>query len=262
MVSTTCLAVSPDRSLRGHFHGTSACLSALYRAERHDEIVHILQVDTIWAYKRWAVKALAAKGMKSEAIRYAESCRGRWTHDAEVDVTCEEILLSSGLVDEAYRRYGLRANRRGTYLATFRAVAKKYPERTAREILEDLVESTPGEEGKWFAAANDARLYDEAVALASRSPCDPKTLTRAARDLADAQQDFAVEIGLPALHWLVQGYGYEITGADVWTAYSSTLRAAERRGDVAGVRERATQLVANEPSGGFVARVLGSELGL
>ncbi len=175
LIGITRLALSPDRSLRGHFHGTSACLSALYRAERHDEIVDILQIETIWAYKRWAVKALAAMGLKSEAIRYAELCRGRWTHDADVDVTCEEILLSSGLVDEAYRRYGLRANRRGTYLATFRAVAKKYPGRTAREILEDLVESTPGEEGKWFAAAKDARLYDEAVALASRSPCDPKT---------------------------------------------------------------------------------------
>jgi len=262
LVSTTRLALSPDRSLRGHFHGTSACLSALYRAERYEEIVDILQVDTIWAYKRWAVKALAAMGMKSEAIRYAESCRGRWTHDADVDVICEEILLSSVLVDEAYRRYGLRANRRGTYLATFRAVAKKYPERTAREILEDLVESTPGEEGKWFAAAKDARLHDEAVTLASRSPCDPKTLTRAARDLADAQPDLAVEIGLLAVHWLVQGFGYEITGADVWTAYSSTLRPAERRCDVAGARERVKQLVANEPSGGFVARILGSELGL
>lgn len=262
LIGITRLALSPDRSLRGHFHGTSACLSALYRAERHDEIVDILQIETIWAYKRWAVKALAAMGLKSEAIRYAELCRGRWTHDADVDVTCEEILLSSGLVDEAYRRYGLRANRRGTYLATFRAVAKKYPGRTAREILEDLVESTPGEEGKWFAAAKDARLYDEAVALASRSPCDPKTSTRAARDLADAQPDFAVEIGLLALHWLVQGYGYEITGADVWTAYSSTLRAAETRGDVAGARERVRQLVAKEPSGGFVARILGSELGL
>lgn len=262
LVSTTRLALSPDRSLRGHFHGTSACLSALYRAECYEEIVDILQVDTIWAYKRWAVKALSAMGMKSEAIRYAESCRGRWTHDADVDAACEQILLSSGLVDEAYQRYGLRANRRSTYLATFRAVAKKYPHRTAREILDDLVETTPGEEGKWFAAAKDAGLYDEALALARLAPCDPKTLTRAARDLAEAQPDFAVGVGLLAFHWLIQGYGFEISGADVWAAYSSTMTAAEKMGAVADVRARVRELVASQGSGGFVARILGGELGL
>jgi NAD(P)-dependent dehydrogenase (short-subunit alcohol dehydrogenase family) len=262
LISATRLALSPDRSLRGHFHGTSACLSALHRAERYEEIVDILQVDTIWAYKRWAVKALSAMGMKSEAIRHAESCRGPWTHDADVDAVCEQILLSSGLVDDAYQRYGLRANRRSTYLATFRAVAKKYPHRMPREILDDLVETTPGEEGKWFAAAKDAGLYDEALALARLAPCDPRTLTRTARDLAEAQPDFAVGVGLLALHWLIQGYGFEISSADVWAAYSSTMTAAERRGDLADVRERVRRLVAGQGSGGFVARILSSELGL
>ena len=42
--------------------------------------------------------------------------------------------------------------------------------------------ATPGEEGKWFAAAKDAGLYDEAIALARRTPTDPRTLARAARD--------------------------------------------------------------------------------
>lgn len=50
--------------------------------------------------------------------------------------------------------------------------------------LSDLVRLTPGDEGKWFAAAKDARLFDEAIALANQTPCDPKTLTRAARDSA------------------------------------------------------------------------------
>jgi hypothetical protein len=51
------MAVSPDKDLRGHFHGTFACLSALFRAERYGEIVDILQVDAIWTYQRWAVDA-------------------------------------------------------------------------------------------------------------------------------------------------------------------------------------------------------------
>jgi hypothetical protein len=93
------------------------------------------------------------------------------------------------------------------------------------------------------------------------TPCDPKTLTRAARDFADKQPTFALGAGMLALRWLVQGYGYEITGADVWTAYSSLMKAAEKNGNVAEIRERVKGLVASEAPGGFVTRILGRELG-
>jgi hypothetical protein len=56
-----------------------------------------------------------------------------------------------------------------------------YPDKPAFVVLADLVRHTPGGEGKWFAAAKDATLFAEAVALANTRPCDPKTLTRAAR---------------------------------------------------------------------------------
>jgi hypothetical protein len=263
LVGITRMALSPDKNLRGHFHGTSACLSALYRAERFDELVELLRVDTIWPYKQWAVRAMAASGKKAEALRYAESCRSPWASDYEIDSVCEQILLASGLIDEAYARYGVRANRGGTYLATFRAVSKKYPHKSAGEILADLEKTTPGDEGKWFAAAKDAGLYDEALALASRTPCDPKTLTRAARDYAEKQPAFAVGAGLLALYWLVQGYGYEITSAGVWDAYRSTLAAAERHGSGAEVKERVRRLVVAQGAGArFVTMVLGRELGL
>jgi len=263
LVGVTRMALSPDKTLRGHFHGTSACLSALYGAERFDELVDLLRVDTIWPYKQWAVRAMAASGKKAEALRYAESCRSPWASDYEVDSVCEEVLLSSGLIDEAYARYGVRANQGGTYLATFRAVSKKYPHKAAGEVLADLVKTTPGDEGKWFAAAKDAGLYDEALALASRTPCDPKTLARAARDYTEKQPAFAVGAGLLSLYWLVQGYGYEITGADVWDAYRATLAAAERHGSAAEVRERVRKMVAAEGAGErFVTKVLGRELGL
>jgi NAD(P)-dependent dehydrogenase (short-subunit alcohol dehydrogenase family) len=110
LLTVTRLALSPDKALRGHFHGTSACLSALYRAERYDEILTLLDVEAIWPYKRWAVKALAAQGENAKAIRYAETCRSPWASDRDVDRLCEEILLSSGLVDEAYERYGLQSS--------------------------------------------------------------------------------------------------------------------------------------------------------
>ena len=183
--------------------------------------------------------------------------------DRDIDTLCEEILLSSGLVDEAYERYGHTANRAGTYLAWYRAVAKKYPSKSAADVLDDLVKTTPGDEGRWFAAAKDARLFDRALDLAGRTPCDPKTLTRAARDLAEKEPTFAVGAGLLALHWLVEGYGYEITSADVWAAYTHTLKAAEKAGAVEATKERIRQLVATETFGErFVTKVLGKELGL
>jgi hypothetical protein len=71
-----------------------------------------------------------------------------------------------------------------------------------------------------------------------------------------------VGAGLLALHWLVQGYGYEITGADVWAAYESAMRAAEADGNVGETRERIKKLVGDEKPGGFVRRILARELGL
>ncbi len=264
LIETVKLAWSPDPSLRGFFKGTTNCLSALVAAERYDDVLALLELAPykMWHYRQYGVKALAAKGKKAEAIRYAEEGRGLNDSPVAIARACEEVLLSSGLIDEAYKRYGLEANQAGTYLATFRAVSKKYSHKPASEILADLVKTTPGDEGKWFAAAKDAGLYDDALALASRTPCDPKTLARAARDFGEKEPAFAIGAGLLSLHWLVQGYGYEITGADVWDAYRATLVAAERHGSSAEVRERVRKLVAAEQAGGFVTKVLGRELGL
>ena len=263
LIAVTTMALSSDRNLRGYFHGTSACLSALLTAERYTEIASLVEAERFWPYRRWAVKALAAQGRGADAIAYAEACRSSVSSDWEVDQLCEEILLAAGMADEAYTRYGLTANRCGTYLATFRAVAAKYPDRTARVILTDLVQTTPGEEGKWFAAAKEIGLFDEALALASSSPCDPRTLTRAARDHVEAQPSFALGAGLLALHWLVQGYGYEITGADLWAAYACTMAAAERTGQAVPTKARIRAMVAAMGNGNeFVVRVLGRELEL
>ena len=79
--------------------------------ERYDEIVDVLKDETFWAYERWAVQALGAMGKKAEAIRLAESSRGPWTSDADVDALCEEMLLSSGLVEEAYALFALSYRR-------------------------------------------------------------------------------------------------------------------------------------------------------
>jgi hypothetical protein len=262
LLEITRLSLSPDKKIRGHFHGTTACLDALLRAERFAELYDVLQFEKFWSYKRWAVKALAAEGKAEEAIELAEASRGSWTSDMDVNQLCEGILVSSGRTLEAYRRYGLHAHKGGTYLATFRAVARAYSSVPRDQILSDLIGTTPGDEGKWFATAKELGMYEVALKLVRESPCDPKTLTRAARDFAEREPAFAQGAGFAALRWLIQGHGYEITSIDVWGAYHSTLKAAERLGTLTDTRNSIQQLVAQEAAGGFVRQVLGRELGL
>lgn len=61
------------------------------------------------------------------------------------------------MADQAYSLYAIDANRKATHLATFRAICGKYPHKTPKEILDDLVAaSSSGDRGKWFAAARSA----------------------------------------------------------------------------------------------------------
>lgn len=258
-------AWSPNPKPRTYFKGATNCLSALLAAGRLAELLELLDMEPhkMWHYRQYGVKALAAMGRTAAAIDYAEQCRGLNDSPVAIARTCEEVLLSAGLPVQAYARYGLVANQAGTYLAWFRAVVRKYPHKTQAEVLADLVAHTPGEEGKWFAAATSAALYDEAIALANRSPCAPQTLTRAAGDFAEKRPAFALEAGVAALHWLVLGYGYEVTGADVLNAYSHTMVAAECAGVVDQTRARVRELVSRETFGGrLVTRVLGRHLEL
>ncbi|MBK5101281.1 MAG: hypothetical protein JJE15_09865 [Desulfobacteraceae bacterium] len=255
----------PNPELRGYYKGTAACLSGLLKAGRNTEIMALLDLapHKFWDDRKWGVKALTSMGKKAEALRFAEGSRGLNEPDLIISEACEEILLASGMAEEAYSRYAFEANQKMTYLATFRAVAKKYPYKEPADILRDLVASTPGNEGKWFAAAKSAGLYDEAIELANQSPCDPKTLTRAGRDMEATNPRFAVEAGVAALRWLVEGYGYDITGMDVWAAYDHTMQAAESAGCKPETFERIRELVAGENFGEcFVTKMLGPDLGL
>ncbi|WP_411281374.1 hypothetical protein [Gemmatimonas sp.] len=259
LIDITRRVLSPDRQPGTYFKGTTACLSALHRAGRHDELIEIVRAEKMWTYRQWAVKAMLASGRSAEALRYAEASRNPWSSDQAIDATCEEILLRSGMRNEAYTRYGMFANGMTSHLATFRAVTKKYPERPPHDVLMDLVIASPGQEGKWFAAAKDAGFLTEAVALARQSPCDPRTLTRASRDYAAQQPAFALEVGLLALHWLVQGAGYEITSTDVIDAFRATVHAAQVAGRVDEVVALVQGVVdAGGPRAEFVATAVRS----
>ncbi len=257
---------SPQASGHGFFKGTSACLASLYAAGRYEQLLILLDRARFkwWGDRRWGVRALVAMGRKAEALRYAEDSRGLNAPLSDIARTCEEILLSSGLVDEAYRRYALEANQGSTNLATFRAIARKYPHKPQADILRDLVASQPGAEGKWFAAAKDAGLFDVAMELATRSPTDPRTLARAARDYRAIRPDFAVASGLTALRWISLGHGYEITGKDVLDAYAAVMQAAPGAGmDEHRIKEQIREMISgSQPGNQFVKTILARQLSI
>lgn len=71
--------------------------------------------------------------------------------------------MEAGRRTEAYEKYALEANRATTYLATYRSVSKKYPEIDPDRLLSDLIGTTPGEEGKWFATTKTLKRFDLAM---------------------------------------------------------------------------------------------------
>ena len=247
---STLRACWSDPTPGSYFHGATACLSCLLVAGRYQELLDLLASDRkpFWHYRRYGVQALLALGAKADAIRYAEASRGLNQPDSAIDQACEEILISSGLHDEAYQRYGLSAALGNSYIARFRAVAKRYPNKDTSRILSDLIAETPGEEGKWFATAKDLKLFDLALELANRSHCEPKTLTRAARDYREAQPEFALGCALAALRWLGEGWGYEVTSTDVVEAYDRALDAATRLNMVDAVTSQIRQFIDSNES--------------
>lgn len=241
------------------YQGTPACLSALFAAKRYEELLDLLENAPLkfWHDQRWGAKTLVAMGRSADALNYIEASKGINVPIKEMSLVCEEILISMGLPDEAYHRYALVANQSTTNLATFRALAKKYPNKPHAEILNDLIASQPGSEGKWFAAAKAAGFFDLAVKLVSHSPTDPRTLTRAAKEFEITRPEFSLACGMASLRWIVLGYGYEITNADVLTTYSAVINAGKTLGkNESQVNEKILELLSEQPHNPFVSTIL------
>jgi hypothetical protein len=105
-------------------------------------------------------------------------------------------------------------------------------------------------------------MFALAIELANRSPADPRTLIRAARDFAVTQPDFAMAAGMTALNCIMRGYGYNITGADVLDEYAAMLEAASTAGvdEVADKADVVAMISNNRTGGEFVQRVLAYRL--
>jgi hypothetical protein len=118
--------------------------------------------------------------------------------------------------------------------------------------LKDLIASTPGQEGKWFATAKTLGHFDLAAELANQSPVNIGTLNRAARDFVDKEPAFALDSALACLKWLAAGEFYEITSVDVRDAVRSALKAAETVGRREDVLRRITALAEDSRADAFV----------
>ncbi len=231
-----------------YVRGTSVCLSSLLAAERHQELLEVLALQRFpfWHDRKFGMQALLSQGRMDEALAYAEASRGLNQPDAAIDAACEKILLGLSRVDEAYEKYALTANSSSTGLATFRAVAKKYPARDPRQILLDLATSS-GEPGRWFAAAKDAGFLDLALEFANTGRTDPRTLSRASRDLLKKDAQFCLDVGRLAIQRIIEGYGYELTGMDVIDAYKHFMAAAQALGIASQARAGLLAMATKQP---------------
>ena len=248
------------RGTYAFFSGTTLCYSALFKAGRHDELLELLAMDPrpIWQYLVWGARVLAERGQVDEAIAYARDRAGSTTSLETIARFAEDALLKAGRRAEAFDQFALLANQANSNLSTFRALAKKYPELAPYKLLVHLIASTPGEPGKWFATAKTLKLFDRATQLAWASPCDPTTLTRAARDHLVKQPGFAMQAALAALHWMSMGHGYELTGLDVNEAHRLAIDAARITQQIDQAQATIEQVLApDRPTSAWMRRSLG-----
>lgn len=248
-----------QRGTYAFFSGTTLCYSALFKAGRHDQILELLAMDPrpIWSYLVWGAQVLAARGQIDEAIEYARQRAGSTTSEVSLARFAEDAPLKAERRADALNQYALLANQANSHLATFRALTKKYPELAKDKLLAHLVASTPGEPGKWFATAKTLKLFEQATRLAWASPCDPRTLNRAARDHLRTQPEFAMQCALASLHWMSLGHGYELIGLDVQDAHRIALEAAATTQQTEQAQVTIEHLLATDgPKGAFMKRSL------
>ncbi|MBF0298647.1 MAG: hypothetical protein HQK51_08005 [Oligoflexia bacterium] len=196
----------------GYFRGTTVCLSSMLKAEKYQALIDLVEEAPYkwWHYCQFAAQALRELKRYDDAIKYAEESKGLNDPKILIDIFCEETLLDKGDWKIAYEQYALSANQKNTKVATFRAIKKKYPQFLEDQILKDLIDSSFGEEGKWFATAKTIGRLDIALQLAKHHPCEPQTLNRAAEEFLEKNPAFSFEVAGASLKWMALGYGYNL----------------------------------------------------
>lgn len=215
-----------------HVGTATLTLSCLLEAGRYDELLSLLAVKKtrLWFDEKFGAEALLRQGHEDAALSYAaallEADRQPWGRH-EISRFCEAILLRQGKSEEAYRRFGLPTAAGNTWLAMWRDLVKRYPDRDARTLLEDLI-ALHDRKGKWFAAAKTARYLDIALDCAADPEAAPATPIRAARDFVLKEPAFAAQVALHAIEHLLAGRGYEASPLDIDEAVHHLMAASRR----------------------------------
>lgn len=222
---------------------TIICLSCLFKAQRYDEIFEILSLEKkpFWYFHRWGVMAFAAQDKIEDALCLAEKMPDDGYSKSSIHSLCEKILLDTSKpknIERAYKEFSYKTNQKNSYLATFNAILKKYPHKDPEIILKDLIKKTPGEEGKWFASAMKQGYRDLAIELAIKYPCEPKTLNTALKNSLSDDPDFVLKVGPACLLWILQGYGYDLKGYDIFDTCEYYFKAAIKLNVSKGLGEK------------------------
>ena len=239
-----------DRTAFGFVATDTLCLSCLLEAGRTDELFALLDLrqNRMWSDDRFGAEALVRQGRLEEALVFAEerlALERQGYNQSEIGRFCENVLFLLGRRDEAYARYRLSGGRGSTYVAIWRDLVKRYPERDPREILVDLIEMH-GNRGKWFAAAKDAGCFDIALQCAADLNVEPATLVRAARDFRDRDPTFAANVALQAIEHYLAGRGYEPSPRDAEAAMSHLHHSAQYAGKLGWAHQMLERLLADK----------------
>lgn len=230
------------------FKGAALCLSSLVKSGRYRELEELLSLHErrSWYFERFGAEALALQRRVDEAVARAEACLREINQPVGAICNfCERVLLQAGRRDEAYRRYARASAGQATYLATYRAIVKKYPERDPRQVLLDLA-GTAGR-GKWFAAAKEAGFLDLALKF-SRESANAGTLARAARDFVPSNPEWSIQVAVIALRELITAPSMEPQRQETIMACDALLAGARAMGKVDWARAEIEKLLELSPS--------------
>lgn len=255
--------VMKDTNAGTYFKGTAPCLACLVAAKRYDEIFQLFDTkrNMIFHYYKYKLYALAGQGKIDDAINELESYAQNSCQAGGISHFGEKILLEAGMQNEAYRRFGIMANRKMTGLATFNAIRKKYPQIDTLQILNDLLDSEPQNKGKYFASARKAGYEDLAIDIAENNLVDPKTLTTACTEDLTREPRRALHYGLLALSSYSAGFGYDVMSTDITKAYTAAHAAAVNASMENEFKEQVMELINNDKSqGNFFSKALGIKI--
>ncbi|PKK88561.1 MAG: hypothetical protein CVV64_18340 [Candidatus Wallbacteria bacterium HGW-Wallbacteria-1] len=103
-----------------YFHGIVICLSSLFKAKQYQELLELLKHTPYnsWTYHSWGVRSLIEMERPEEALAYVNAKWSSDSHVTEIEGIWERILTDH------------------------------YPDIPPAEIPEDLIDTTPGQDGK------------------------------------------------------------------------------------------------------------------